>query len=85
MFESFANSERYKTVDDATRIEMRLRALLIQKDTKPIHVPFSKWMGLRALLIQKDTKQRSASNFDFDRLRALLIQKDTKPLSPIPG
>ena len=38
------------------RIKDGLRALLIQKDTKPpIHIPDTA-IGLRALLIQKDTK-----------------------------
>ena len=33
-FESFANSERYKTTDAVLLWFLRLRALLIQKDTK---------------------------------------------------
>ena len=36
---------------------MRLRALLIQKDTKPVLSSFVFIPCLRALLIQKDTKQ----------------------------
>ena len=34
-FESFANSERYKTACNGSCINNSLRALLIQKDTKP--------------------------------------------------
>ena len=33
-FESFANSERYKTIAKKINYSIRLRALLIQKDTK---------------------------------------------------
>ena len=33
-FESFANSERYKTVENGLVSTIGLRALLIQKDTK---------------------------------------------------
>ena len=55
-FESFANSERYKTTDTPFSSVNGLRALLIQKDTKLLHVFPSKHVSLRALLIQKDTK-----------------------------
>ena len=37
-FESFVNSERYKTKTQKDTCVMRLRALLIQKDTKLITV-----------------------------------------------
>ena len=36
LFESFANSERYKTGVMVGEIKSGLRALLIQKDTKPL-------------------------------------------------
>ena len=56
----------------------RLRALLIQKDTKLPFTSNALLTGLRALLIQKDTK-RLAKLFAYENgLRALLIQKDTK-------
>ena len=57
MFESFANSERYKTVFAPVIKPEGLRALLIQKDTKRIKATMPMYNGLRALLIQKDTKQ----------------------------
>ena len=56
-FESFANSERYKTIKRMLIISNRLRALLIQKDTKPKLDNLLSYQSLRALLIQKDTKQ----------------------------
>ena len=56
MFESFANSERYKTGSEITTTQTSLRALLIQKDTKRGQVIDVTSDGLRALLIQKDTK-----------------------------
>ena len=65
-FESFANSERYKTEVFLTFSTLCLRALLIQKDTKRDVTEQSLLHGLRALLIQKDTKQLSdfmASSF----------------------
>ena len=77
-FESFVNSERYKTLYPLLRIIECLRALLIQKDTK-LHILCQTLLdSLRALLIQKDTKRGLSGNaYDFG-LRALLIQKDTK-------
>ena len=55
-----------------------LRALLIQKDTKPYDYVRRTASGLRALLIQKDTKHASCGCSSTFSLRALLIQKDTK-------
>ena len=78
VFESFANSERYKTVSLSALVFECLRALLIQKDTKlSVHTCFN-ISRLRALLIQKDTKLRGDVEITASRLRALLIQKDTK-------
>ena len=59
MFESFANSERYKTQNDLVVNVLRLRALLIQKDTKLPYVIAAFTARLRALLIQKDTKRKA--------------------------
>ena len=55
-FESFANSERYKTTDTPFSSVNGLRALLIQKDTKQLIQRKRLKESLRALLIQKDTK-----------------------------
>ena len=55
-FESFANSKRYKTFSMRKCFYCGLRALLIQKDTKPSVFTAVQTYGLRALLIQKDTK-----------------------------
>ena len=55
-----------------------LRALLIQKDTKPSVFTAVQTYGLRALLIQKDTKLQNVAYGYTGSLRALLIQKDTK-------
>ena len=55
-----------------------MRALLIQKDTKPIFHMLVLRSRLRALLIQKDTKRSLAPVKRIVCLRALLIQKDTK-------
>ena len=60
-FESFVNSERYKTSPIAIDDYIGLRALLIQKDTKLKTVPCLLQLGLRALLIQKDTKREFLS------------------------
>ncbi len=80
-FESFANSKRYKTAPEDVVAADRLRALLIQKDTKQsIHCTRRK-NSLRALLIQKDTKQSYFTGKEGRSLRALLIQKDTKRTS----
>ena len=57
MFESFANSERYKTSSWSSKNLLSLRALLIQKDTKPRFIHPGHGTCLRALLIQKDTKR----------------------------
>ena len=78
MFESFANSERYKTYDERYIETQCLRALLIQKDTKHEITRAYIYNGLRALLIQKDTKRQKFGNNAECSLRALLIQKDTK-------
>ena len=80
MFESFVNSERYKTTVINSMSHPRLRALLIQKDTKQSFAFTLRDAGLRALLIQKDTKRSAGSYSRYCRLRALLIQKDTKQL-----
>ena len=56
LFESFVNSERYKTEEEQEVKFKGLRALLIQKDTKHPLPAFTPRLGLRALLIQKDTK-----------------------------
>ena len=56
-FESFANSERYKTHCHIKPPPNCLRALLIQKDTKPGGLLTAGIACLRALLIQKDTKR----------------------------
>ena len=77
-FESFANSERYKTLPSLADRIFCLRALLIQKDTKLGKSVGSIKAGLRALLIQKDTKHRKKVENTIPCLRALLIQKDTK-------
>ena len=77
-FESFANSERYKTVDAKLVEFLGLRALLIQKDTKPDSIAEALFLCLRALLIQKDTKHSILLVLRNLRLRALLIKKDTK-------
>ena len=77
-FESFANSERYKTIKSLCSLPASLRALLIQKDTKPKLNSKSIGQCLRALLIQKDTKQLKELEEVWSGLRALLIQKDTK-------
>ena len=58
-----------------------MRALLIQKDVKPILQVLFRWVSLRALLIQKDVKRISLSRNDTLCLRALLIQKDVKPFN----
>ena len=55
----------------------RLRALLIQKDTKLTSLYMCTTWGLRALLIQKDTKLQNRWYKSGNGLRALLIQKDT--------
>ena len=55
-FESFANSERYKTILLTAFAFASLRALLIQKDTKQKKASGRGRTSLRALLIQKDTK-----------------------------
>ena len=78
-FESFANSKRYKTAYSCGRWNPCLRALLIQKDTKPNKRGCKRRAGLRALLIQKDTKPDALVILGLMSLRALLIQKDTKP------
>ena len=57
LFESFANSKRYKTLSLMPSLNLRLRALLIQKDTKLTYVIKRTPVSLRALLIQKDTKR----------------------------
>ncbi len=80
MFESFANSKRYKTQHRISRTNRSLRALLIQKDTKQLEYASDPTMGLRALLIQKDTKHFYCNHATSCCLRALLIQKDTKPV-----
>ncbi len=82
-FESFANSERYKTGFLGFINAHRLRALLIQKDTKLLLPPVAYRMGLRALLIQKDTKPDNYECSNETCLRALLIQKDTKQSSAL--
>ena len=56
MFESFVNSERYKTEITSHEQPNSLRALLIQKDTKLSNHGSISGLSLRALLIQKDTK-----------------------------
>ena len=56
MFESFANSKRYKTNTYRASLRLGLRALLIQKDTKQRKYEAFNNDSLRALLIQKDTK-----------------------------
>ena len=56
MFESFANSKRYKTPGCLQLSSAGLRALLIQKDTKQRKYEAFNNDSLRALLIQKDTK-----------------------------
>ena len=61
-FESFANSKRYKTSPSDSSLLGCLRALLIQKDTKPMPMMQSSSSRLRALLIQKDTKHFSPSS-----------------------
>ena len=58
LFESFANSKRYKTLFNGKIKQVRLRALLIQKDTKHCGCLYHLYHCLRALLIQKDTKLR---------------------------
>ena len=55
-FESFVNSERCKTRSTYKIQDMRLRALLIQKDAKRARLLGAPPKGLRALLIQKDAK-----------------------------
>ena len=77
-FESFANSERYKTHCHIKPPPNCLRALLIQKDTKPGGLLTAGIACLRALLIQKDTKHARNAGRGSHSLRALLIQKDTK-------
>ncbi len=55
-FESFANSEGYKTIYGLIALFHGLRALLIQKGTK-LNIPgYPLPVSLRALLIQKGTK-----------------------------
>ena len=78
MFESFANSKRYKTQSHTVQRYVRLRALLIQKDTKRRSLQSRVSCSLRALLIQKDTKLHHHQISQAYGLRALLIQKDTK-------
>ena len=78
LFESFANSERYKTKSCTQNDKVSLRALLIQKDTKQAKETAIRYARLRALLIQKDTKLQRAWCGRICGLRALLIQKDTK-------
>ena len=78
MFESFANSKRYKTNVKPPTYLTGLRALLIQKDTKRHNSQRHTDIRLRALLIQKDTKRHNSQRHTDIRLRALLIQKDTK-------
>ena len=77
-FESFANSERYKTEHCRQVVQDGLRALLIQKDTKHTNRCLTYQSCLRALLIQKDTKRTMRRFRNSRSLRALLIQKDTK-------
>ena len=55
-FESFVNSERCKTELPYLTTAQSLRALLIQKDVKPLWQKLVLHLGLRALLIQKDVK-----------------------------
>ena len=58
-FESFVNSERCKTKEKGVIYELRLRALLIQKDVKRIVYSNMQTNSLRALLIQKDVKRHN--------------------------
>ena len=55
-----------------------LRALLIQKEIKPISEVNLFNNSLRALLIQKEIKLMTQLHKQFHRLRALLIQKEIK-------
>ena len=83
LFESFANSERYKTKSCTQNDKVSLRALLIQKDTKQAKETAIRYARLRALLIQKDTKLLLPPVAYRMGLRALLIQKDTKQSSAL--
>ena len=79
LFESFANSERYKTTPsvplDVKAFESFANSERYKTNTSLIMFD----LCLRALLIQKDTKLYILNQRQFYSLRALLIQKDTKP------
>ena len=78
MFESFANSERYKTADPTVNITFEFESFANSERYKTLkHKTTTLWC-LRALLIQKDTKLHGVICDIGDSLRALLIQKDTK-------
>ena len=62
LFESFVNSERCKTHQAMRNSLARLRALLIQKDVKPLSPVRLSPCRLRALLIQKDVKLHTFIN-----------------------
>ena len=56
-----------------TRIQISLRALLIQKDVKLQTSRMNNIPCLRALLIQEDVKHEEPVLRDIESLRALLI------------
>ena len=77
-FESFANSERYKTGDTDWVTATGLRALLIQKDTKRHHGSEHHGRAFESFANSERYKTYSSTIGHLLRLRALLIQKDTK-------
>ena len=81
LFESFANSKRYKTLWMPISLVPLFESFANSKRYKTPRTNCIIRMGLRALLIQKDTKLSISPIRMLERLRALLIQKDTK-LSP---
>ena len=78
MFESFVNSERYKTLQTRKKEVSTFESFVNSERYKTSNCGLSNRGGLRALLIQKDTKQMQHIETVSTCLRALLIQKDTK-------
>ena len=78
MFESFANSERYKTPFCGVIYEPAFESFANSERYKTLKKLTEQRASLRALLIQKDTKHDERRGINVAGLRALLIQKDTK-------
>ncbi len=57
-FESFANSERYKTYNETIQKQQEFESFANSERYKTLYMCYTNWWSLRALLIQKDTKHK---------------------------